>query len=595
VSAVKRMSKRLGRVRPHAIDGGLAVVVAVAVTIAISVIREPGARPPDTLAYALGVTIGALVLARRRWPMGVLVASVVTLQVYYLTNYPDISPAVPLAVALYTAAAAGHLQWSLGVAAWYLAGRLLYATFGDPGPLVPALNELVRDGALLVAVLLFGDAVRSHRALMAAAAERLRRAEEDRAREAQELHAARVIQQQLLPKELPSLPGWCVAAYYQPARAVGGDFYDFLELPDGQVALVTGDVTDKGIPAALVMATTHSILRGDAPGLVSPGAVLARANDRLYPDIPAHMFVTCLYAVLDPVSGRLRYANAGHNLPYVATADGVTQLRATGMPLGAMPGMTYEEHETYLAPGDSILFHSDGLVEAHNPSGEMFGFPRLQQVVANSRGSEHLIDACLTELRAFVGGDWEQEDDITLVTLQREDPHPLPRARARARGGAAPRGEDPWHILAEFTIPSVPGNERQAMQQVAEVVQGLDVRRALPARRLERLKTAVAEATMNAMEHGNNYRPELPVSVQVRASDTTLTVRITDHGGGQPIPEPGTPDLGAKLASLQTPRGWGLFLIKNMVDDMQVTSDGARHTVELIMHLQGDDHASQTA
>jgi serine phosphatase RsbU (regulator of sigma subunit) len=257
-------------------------------------------------------------------------------------------------------------------------------------------------------------------AAVAETSERLRRAEEDREREAQELSAARVIQQQLLPKELPTLPGWRLAAYYRPARAIGGDFYDFLELPDGQVALVAGDVTDKGIPAALVMTTTHSIFRGDAPGLVSPGAVLEQANNRLYPDIPAHMFVTCLYAVLDFRSGRLRYANAGHNLPYVATADGVTELRARGMPLGAMPDMTYEENETYLAPGESILLHSDGLVEAHNPTGAMFGFPRLQKVVESSSGSEHLIDECLTELREFVGSDWEQEDDITLVTLQRD-------------------------------------------------------------------------------------------------------------------------------------------------------------------------------
>jgi serine phosphatase RsbU (regulator of sigma subunit) len=177
------------------------------------------------------------------------------------------------------------------------------AAFGVLGPVVPALNGLVRDGALLVAVLLFGDAVRSHRALMAESADRLRRAEEDREREAQELRAARVIQQQLLPKEMPSLPGWRIAAYYRPAREVGGDFYDFLKLPDGQIAIVTGDVTDKGIPAALVMATTHTILRGDAPGLLSPGEVLERANDRLYPDIPANMFVTCLYAVLDPKTG----------------------------------------------------------------------------------------------------------------------------------------------------------------------------------------------------------------------------------------------------------------------------------------------------
>jgi serine phosphatase RsbU (regulator of sigma subunit) len=257
-------------------------------------------------------------------------------------------------------------------------------------------------------------------AAVAETSERLRRAEKDREREAQELSAARVIQQQLLPKELPSLPGWRLASYYQPARAVGGDFYDFLELPDGQVALVAGDVTDKGIPAALVMTTTHSIFRGDAPGLVSPGAVLEQANNRLYPDIPAHMFVTCLYAVLDPHSGRLRYANAGHNLPYVATADGVTELRARGMPLGAMPDMTYEENEAYLTPGESILLHSDGLVEAHNPAGEMFGFPRLQEIVENSSESEHLIDECLIGLREFVGSDWEQEDDITLVTLQRD-------------------------------------------------------------------------------------------------------------------------------------------------------------------------------
>ncbi len=191
-------------------------------------------------------------------------------------------------------------------------------------------------------------------------------------------------------------------------------------VPDGRVAVVVGDVTDKGIPAALVMATTHSILRSEAPGPISPGAVLGRANDRLYPDIPPHMFVTCLYAVLDPESGRLVYANAGHNLPYAAKADGVAELRATGMPLGAMPGMTYEENETHLDFGDTVLLHSDGLVEAHDPGGEMFGFPRLQQVVERSGGGENLIGECLAELRKFTGDDWEQEDDITLVALQRD-------------------------------------------------------------------------------------------------------------------------------------------------------------------------------
>jgi len=302
---------RLRRLRPHAIDAGLAIVVAVAVSIAISVSRSPGARPPDALA----VTIGAVVRARRRWPVGVLVATFFLLQVYYWTNYPSIWPAVALAVPLYTAAAAGHLRWSLAVAAWYGVIPWLVAAFGLFGPLAGTLNDLVRDSSIKIAVLLFGNTVRSHRALMAEAAERRRRAEEDREREAQELSAARVIQQQLLPSELPSLPGWRIAAYYQPARAIGGDFYDFLELPNGQIAIITGDVTDKGIPAALVMATTHSILRGDASDRELPGALLERVNERLYPDIPAHMFATCLYAVLDPVSGRMRTQTRGTGSP----------------------------------------------------------------------------------------------------------------------------------------------------------------------------------------------------------------------------------------------------------------------------------------
>jgi serine phosphatase RsbU (regulator of sigma subunit) len=235
----------------------------------------------------------------------------------------------------------------------------------------------------------------------------------------QELQVAQLIQRQFLPRELPELSGWYVATYYQPAKAVGGDFYDFIELPDGLVGLVCGDVTGKGVPAALVMATTHSILRGDAPQLVSPGKVLERANNLLLHDIPPQMFVTCLYGVLDPATGQLRYANAGHNPPYVHTHDGVVELRATGMPLGAMPDMTYEEKETTLGLGDTVLLHSDGLVEAHDPERRMFGFPRLAELMGGCSGGQELIELLLGELDGFTGPGWEQEDDITLVTLQR--------------------------------------------------------------------------------------------------------------------------------------------------------------------------------
>jgi anti-sigma regulatory factor (Ser/Thr protein kinase) len=141
--------------------------------------------------------------------------------------------------------------------------------------------------------------------------------------------------------------------------------------------------------------------------------------------------------------------------------------------------------------------------------------------------------------------------------------------------------------LAELSIPSEPGNERRATEEVARAVSGLG----LPERTLERLKTAVAEATMNAMEHGNRYRAEVPVVIEVSASDAELSIKITDEGSGPPAFHSETPDLEAKLEGMQTPRGWGLFLIKNMVDDMNVTGDEHHHTIELIIYLKGDDDA----
>jgi serine phosphatase RsbU (regulator of sigma subunit) len=241
----------------------------------------------------------------------------------------------------------------------------------------------------------------------------------DRGRIEQELKVAQLIQQQFLPKTVPDLPSWHVAAFYRPARTVGGDFYDFLPLPDGRLMVVIGDVTDKGVPAALVMASTHALLRGAAPRLIAPGQVLAQVNDLLCTDIPAHMFVTCLALVLDPATGLLEFANAGHDVPYVRTEGGVAELRARGMPLGLMPGMEYEEKTFQLRPGDSVLLHSDGLAEAHSADREMFGFPRVSALVGRSAGGEALIDACLAELAAFTGPGHEQEDDITLVTLER--------------------------------------------------------------------------------------------------------------------------------------------------------------------------------
>ena len=247
----------------------------------------------------------------------------------------------------------------------------------------------------------------------------------ERERIEQELRMARRIQQASLPKGVPQLEGWEISPYYQPAREVGGDFYDYFDLEGGRVGVVVGDATGKGMPAALVAETTSNMLRAvaQALGSSSPGDVLERVNEMLLARIPSNMFVTCFFALLDPKSASLSYANAGHDLPYLRHGDEAEELRARGMPLGLMSGMSYEEGEASLRHEDDVLFYSDGLVEAHDPEGEMFGFPRLHALVAEHAEEERSLgDLLMDELYSFVGEGWEQEDDITLLTLRRSAP-----------------------------------------------------------------------------------------------------------------------------------------------------------------------------
>ena len=413
-----------------------------------------------------------------------------------------------------------------------------------------------------------------------------------RERRDEEMRVATLIQLQFLPRELPRLPGWQVAAYYGPARAVGGDFYDFIPLPDGRIGIVVGDVTDKGVPAALIMARTQSVLRGEAPRLISPAKVLERANEILLPEIPARMFVTCLYLVLEPETGRVVYANAGHNLPYVRTAAGVVELRATGMPLGLLPGMDYPEQEAVLAPGACVLLYSDGLVEAHDEAGAMFGFPRLRGLMARERPGAELIDHLLGELHGFTGRGWEQEDDITLVVLQRAGGEATAgtvagdgvRAGAGLDPGLEPAGD---RTLLRLSLAGQPGNERRAMDEVAAAVSRLGI---APAR-LERLGTAVSEAAMNAIEYGSLDDPAIPFEVLASVEGADLVVRIADRGAGGPPRDVEEPDIERKLAGDQKSRGWGLFLIRHMVDAVEVSTGDTGTTVALAVHLEGGGDA----
>ena len=396
-----------------------------------------------------------------------------------------------------------------------------------------------------------------------------REAEERAARQAyeHELQLAEQIQRDLLPRRLPELEGWELGARYEPARQVGGDLYDFIALPDGNLGIVIADVTDKGVPAAMVMATCRSVLRAAAAGAdhPSPGVVLARVNALLLPDIPDNMFVTCFYAVLDPATGRVTFANAGQNLPMMRSGDQVTELMARGMPLGLMPDMVYEEDEVLVAPGDSLLFYSDGLVEAHNPQGEMFGKARAIDRVRDHPGGPALLDHLVESLIGFAGVEGAKDDDVTLVAIK------------RLGGDAAGAGH--LGVVAEFSVPSEQGGEVEVVNRLETELADLG----LSDRVMERLKTATAEATMNAMEHGNGYDPNLPVEITILTSAAHIEVHVADQGQGPPVISVEEPDLDAKLAGDQSPRGWGIFLIKNMVDDLRVVEADGKHRLELVV------------
>ena len=399
-----------------------------------------------------------------------------------------------------------------------------------------------------------------------------------------ELNVARIILESLLPRTIPEFSGWKALARWQPAKAVGGDFYDFIHLKDGRLGLIIGDVTDHGVPTSLVMAITKNIIHAMVRSYPSPGEVLSRINNLLYPRIPSNMFVTCLYAILDPKTGILSYANAGHDLPICRRLQGMEELRATGMPLGLLPDMEYEEGTITLGPGDGVLLYSDGLIEAHNPAREMFGVGRIRELVEEHQSGEGLVDSLLATLCGFTGDEWEQEDDITLVLMQRDGQGNDTVKVSESESSQ----EENWKILGEFSLPSEAGIERVASEKVLELLIEIPLKKT----QVDRLKTAVSEATMNAIEHGNHFDRNKPVMIKVIASEKAISVHISDRGGDSIIPESKDPNLEAKLAGLESPRGWGMFIIRRMVDHLEILSREDHHTVVLSMFLEGDLDAS---
>ena len=239
-----------------------------------------------------------------------------------------------------------------------------------------------------------------------------------------ELDVASDMQQSILPTTFPKGSDYQIFGNMEAARNVGGDFFDVIRLDDDHIGLSIADVSGKGVPAALFMMSSRTLMKGAAIGSTSPSEVLREVNDMLSQDNDAGMFVTILYAEYDPTSGKLTYANGGHNSPLLVHADGSSELLPLtgGIALGLVPGLEYEQHTISLAPGDTVLLYTDGVTEAMNADEEEFGNDRLHGIFASAppNNSEEANNAVFHAVHAFAG-DAAQSDDITCLTLCRRE------------------------------------------------------------------------------------------------------------------------------------------------------------------------------
>ena len=237
-----------------------------------------------------------------------------------------------------------------------------------------------------------------------------------------ELNVANQMQQSILPSHFPKTAEYEVSASMEAARNVGGDFFDVIYLHAGRIGLAIADVSDKGVPAALFMMSSRTLLKGAAIGTLSPGPVLREVNNLLDEDNDAGMFVTVLYAVYDPATGELTYANGGHNSPLVVHTDGSSSLLplTEGIALGVIPNLDFLENTVVLSPGDTVVFYTDGVTEAMDDDGQEFGTKRLFNIFADGspNDSQEATEAVFKAVRDFVG-DTPQSDDITCMTLYR--------------------------------------------------------------------------------------------------------------------------------------------------------------------------------
>lgn len=378
-----------------------------------------------------------------------------------------------------------------------------------------------------------------------------------------ELKIARTIQASFLPRDLAELTGvsgLALAAWFQPAREVGGDLYNGFWLDDQRLFLCIGDVAGKGVPAALMMAVTTTLMKSVAASVPDPAEMLRRVNHELCAINEELLFVSLFAAVLTPETGELICGNAGHNPPLLLRADGTVQwVKVTpGLVMGIEPEFTYAMSSFQLARGDTLLLYTDGLTEAMNPAGECFGTERLLAVGCASGNDNpwQLTQRIVAAVAAYVGSA-EQSDDLTLLAVAR-----LP--------AAAVAGID-------LRLPA----ELERLPELLEPIRRAAESAGLAEAQVSRLELAVEEALVNVCHYAYADRadPGL-VHCRIAAQPAELLVEIADEGPPfDPLARP-DPDTTLDLEERE-PGGLGIFLIKQLVSEVSYRHDAGRNVLTI--------------
>jgi sigma-B regulation protein RsbU (phosphoserine phosphatase) len=381
---------------------------------------------------------------------------------------------------------------------------------------------------------------------------------------ASELRIARQIQSSALPHDfapLTAATGLEVHAVMEPAREVGGDLYDVLRLSDGRLFVVLGDVSGKGIPAAMFMMVASALLRVAARDGLEIQDLLARLNDQLCADNDTSMFVTLTCATADGVTGRLRYAIAGHTAPAVVTARGEVRLLTTdlGTIAGVQPGLRFPSATLELAPGDTFLLYSDGVTETFDPGGRAFGEDGLQAALTGvePRSAREVVERLLEAVRAF-GAGAEVSDDIAILAVRRVSPAPL-----------------------ALEVPAAPHAVVAATDRLREWCRAAGI----PAGATEDLALALEEAGTNIALHGLRGAPGACFRVRLLREGDEVVLELRDPGPAfNPLEAP--PPVIAANAGDQPLGGFGIHLIRGVMTRAAWAREGEENVLTLARALE---------